>query len=140
VRSGIVGPINLHLMTILQKRILIVESQPSLLLALEFLMAQHGYQTSIARTGEEALDTIPDFHPDLLLLETVLPYRSGFEVCQIVRQRKEWQPVRILLLSVRGHEADKAKGLALGADAFITKPFSTDALVWTIADLLKGDG
>ena len=119
-----------------RKRILIVDDEPNLLLSLEFLMAQNGYQVQVARTGEEALDCIPEFRPHLLLLDAVLPYRSGFEICQIVRRRKEWHPLRIVLLSSRGRDIDRVKGLALGADAYVTKPFSTKDLLHRINELL----
>lgn len=119
-----------------RKRILIVDDEPNLLLSLEFLMAQNGYHVQVARTGEEALESIPGFRPHLLLLDAALPYRSGFEICHIVRQRKEWHPIRIVMLSTKGRDIDRAKGLALGADSYIKKPFSTKDLLHTIDELL----
>ena len=119
-----------------RKRILIVDDEPNLLLSLEFLMAQNGYHVHVARSGEEALESIPEFRPHLLLLDVALPYRSGFEICHIVRHRKEWHPIRIVLLSAKGRDIEKAKGLALGADSYITKPFSTKDLLRTIGELL----
>lgn len=123
-------------MASMSKRVLIVNNEPNLLLSLEFLVAQSGHQVQVARTGEEALDTIPIFSPHLILLDVVLPFRNGFEICQIVRRRKEWQPVAIVMLSAKASDLDRAKGLALGADVFVPKPFSTNELLRKIDELL----
>jgi DNA-binding response OmpR family regulator len=118
-------------------RILIVDDEPNLLLALEFLFAQHGYQVGVVRSGEEALTAIPTFAPHVLLLEVRLPYRSGFEICQIVRGHSEWKSIRIILLTVKDREVEVAKGLAMGADAYITKPFSNRALLEKVDELMR---
>ena len=120
----------------MSKRVLIVNNEPNLLLSLEFLVAQSGHQVQVARTGEEALDSIPIFRPHLILLDVLLPFRNGFEICQIVRHRKEWQPVVIVMLSSKASDLDRAKGLALGADVFVSKPFSTHDLLRKIDELL----
>jgi len=119
------------------KRILIVDSDPNILIALEFLMAQNGFQVAIARTGEEALESLTAAPPDLILLEVQLPYRTGFEVCQIIRRRPEWSTIKVVLLSSRGRDVDIAKGNALGADAYVTKPFSNKQLVQKIHEVLN---
>ena len=118
------------------KKILIVDDDPNFGLALEFLFAQNGFQVEVARTGEEALDRMGLFHPDVLLAEARLPFRSGFEICQIVRGRPEWQPVRIILMTASERERESAKAGALGADACLTKPFSTADLLGITNQLL----
>jgi DNA-binding response OmpR family regulator len=118
-------------------RILIVDDDPNLGLALELMFAQHDYQVEIVRTGERVIDRIPVFRPHLVLMEVRLPFRSGFEVCQIIRSHPEWHPIRVVLLTVKNRQSEMAKGLALGADAYITKPFATADLLRTVSDLLK---
>ena len=118
------------------KRILIVDDDPNFGLALELLFAQNGYQVEVARTGEEALDRMDAFRPQVVLVEIRLPFRSGFEICQIVRARREWQPVRIILMTANERKPEAAKAAALGADAYLTKPFSTKELLDTADKLL----
>lgn len=118
------------------RKILIVDSEPNLLITLEFLLAQHGFRVSVARTGEEALDAMAASSPDLVLMEVQLPFRTGFEVCQLIRRNPEWLAVRIILVTSREREVDVAKGMALGADAYVIKPFSNKDLVSKIFDLL----
>lgn len=127
--------VNLLTMIPPSKRILVVDSDPNMTLTLEFLLAQNGFQVRTARSGEEALDYLAAEVPDVLLLEISLPYRSGFEICQIVRQHPKWHHVRIVLLSARSREVDIAKGIALGADAYVTKPFSANDLIKKVSDL-----
>ena len=117
-------------------KILIVEDDPNFALALELLFSQNGFHAEIARTGEEALERMEAFRPHLLVAEARLPFRSGFEICQVVHARSAWQPVRIILLTAREREGEQAKARALGADACFTKPFSTKELLATANQLL----
>jgi len=117
-------------------KILIVDDEPNIVISLEFLMNQCGYEVAIARDGEEALAQITAFQPDLLLLDVMLPLRSGFEVCQRIRENRAWDRVKVLMLSAKGRDVEVSKGLALGADAYITKPFSTKELVEEVRSLL----
>jgi two-component system alkaline phosphatase synthesis response regulator PhoP len=119
------------------KKILIVDDEPSIIVALQFLMEQNGYETAIAFSGVEALELIASDKPDLILLDIMLPVIDGFEVCQRVRENLEWRDIRIVLLTALGNEANIAKGLALGADAYITKPFSNMEVVAKIKELLE---
>lgn len=118
------------------KRILIADDEPNIVAALEYLLQQHGYEVSIARNGDEALKMIEREQPDLLLLDVMMPLRSGYDVCQSVRAREEWRHIRIVMLSAKGREVEVNKGVSLGADAYITKPFSTGELVARINGLL----
>jgi DNA-binding response OmpR family regulator len=120
----------------MSKKVLIVDDEPSIIVALQFLMEQNGYETLVAFSGEEAMETIARQHPDLILLDIMLPVVDGFEVCQRVRENPEWRDIRIVLVTALGSEANAAKGLALGADAYITKPFANADLIAKVKELL----
>ena len=119
-------------------KILIADDEPNIVISLEFLMQQSGYEVSIARDGEQTLAQMATFQPDLILLDVMLPLRNGFEVCQIIRENSAWNRVKVVMLSAKGRDLDVSKGLALGADAYITKPFSTKELIARVQDLLAG--
>jgi len=118
------------------KKVLIVDDEPGIIVALQFLMEQNGYETLVAFSGEEAMETIARHRPDLILLDIMLPVVDGFEVCQRVRENAEWKDIRIVLVTALGSEANAAKGLALGADAYITKPFANADLLAKVKELL----
>jgi DNA-binding response OmpR family regulator len=120
-------------------KVLIVDDEPNIVLALEFLMKQQGYETWVARDGDEALAEVERFRPDLVLLDVMLPRRDGFEVCQRLRA-EGWSELKILMLTAKGRDVEIEKGLALGADGYVTKPFSTGELVARVADMLGGAG
>ena len=113
----------------MSKRVLIVDDEPNIVISLEFLIEQAGYVAAIARTGPEALTQIDAFGPDLILLDVMLPGIDGFEICQRVRQTPQWAHIKIVILTAKGREVEVTKGLALGASAHITKPFSTKELL-----------
>mgnify|MGYP006170448817 CR=1 FL=1 len=120
--------------------ILIADDEPNILLSLEFLMQREGYRVLVARDGQQALDTILQQRPDLVLLDVMMPHKTGFEVCQAVRTTPGIEATPILMLTARGRETDVAKGLALGANAYMTKPFSTRELVQKVAEMLGVTG
>lgn len=113
----------------MSKKVLIVDDEANIVISLEFLMEQAGYTVDIARTGDEALAKIADFAPDLILLDVMLPGMNGFDICQRIRQTPAWRHIKVVMLTAKGREVEITKGLALGADAYITKPFSTKALL-----------
>ena len=117
-------------------KILIADDEPNILLSLEFLMKREGYQVLVARDGQQALDAILQQRPDLVLLDVMMPIKSGFDVLQAVRERDELSALRILMLTAKGRDTDMAKGLALGANDYMTKPFSTRELVDKVRGLL----
>ena len=119
------------------KEILIVNDEPGIVLRVQFLMEQQGYLVMIAERGEDALDPIYHYKPDLVILDIMLPEIDGFEVCEIVRLDPNYRDVKIMFLTARGREVNIAKGLALGADAYITKPYSNAALVAKVKKLLE---
>lgn len=118
------------------KRILIADDEPNIVVSLEFLMERHGYEIRVATDGEEVLRAVEEFRPNLILLDVMLPGKSGFEVCQKLREDPARQGVKIVMLTAKGRETEVAKGLALGADAYITKPFSTKELIAQVKKLL----
>jgi len=120
----------------MRKKVLIVDDEPNIVAALEYLLQRKGYEIRIAADGEEALRQVRSFAPDLVLLDVMMPRQSGYEVCQRIRERPEWSGVRIVMLSAKGREAEVSKGLSLGADLYITKPFSSAELVARIGELL----
>ena len=119
------------------KEILIVDDEPSVVVAIQFLMEQQGYRVMIAERGEDALDLIYQYKPDLVLLDIMLPGIDGYEVCEIVRLNPKYRKIKIIFLTAKGREEEIAKGLALGADAYITKPFSNIELVVTVKEILE---
>jgi len=119
-----------------KRRVLIVDDEPNIVTALEFLLERRGYEVRVATNGEEAVALVESFRPDVMLLDVMMPKRSGYEVCQRVRERPDMQHVKIVMLSAKGREAEVSKGLSLGADLYITKPFSTQELVERIDALL----
>ena len=119
------------------KEILIVDDEPGIVVPIQFLMEQQGYNVITADRGEDALDLIYKYKPDLVLLDIMLPGIDGYEVCEIVRLNAGYRDVKIVFLTAKGREVEIAKGLALGADAYITKPFSNDELVAKVKELLE---
>ena len=119
-------------------KILIADDEPNILISLEYLMQREGYSVSVARDGEEALAAILRDRPALVLLDVMMPKKSGFEVCQQVRANDAVRDTLILMLTAKGRDTDAAKGLGLGADAYMTKPFSTRDLVLKVRQMLQG--
>jgi DNA-binding response OmpR family regulator len=119
-------------------KILIVDDEPNIIVPLQFLMEKNGYQVMVAGSGEEALESISKFRPDLILLDIMLPGVDGYEICQIIHENPQWQHTKIIFLTALGRDIDIAKGMALSADAYITKPFSISDVVEKVKGLLKG--
>ena len=119
------------------KEILIVDDEPDVVVPIQFLMEQQGYSVMTAERGEDALDLIYRYKPDLVILDIMLPGIDGHEVCEIVRLNTNYRDVKIIFLTAKGREVDIAKGLALGAEAYITKPFSNVVLVAKVKEILK---
>lgn len=116
--------------------ILIADDEPNILISLEFLMKREGYEVKLARDGQEAIEAIVEHRPDLVLLDVMMPRKTGFEVCQEIRAHDAVKSTRILMLTAKGRDTDVAKGLALGVDAYMTKPFSTRELVEKVRSML----
>ena len=120
------------------QHILIADDEPNIVISLEYLMQREGYAVSVARDGEEALAVILRDRPALVLLDAMMPKMSGFEVCQALRASDAARGTLILMLTAKGRDTDVAKGLGSGADACMTKPFSTRELVRKVREMLDG--
>ena len=118
------------------QRILIVDDEPNIVISLEFLMKKEGFAVAVANDGDEALAQVASFNPDLLLLDVMMPRKSGFEVCEALRADPERAGLKIVMLTAKGRDTEMAKGLAIGADAYVTKPFSTKELVDKVREML----
>ena len=117
-------------------KILIVDDEPNIVISLEFLMKKEGFEIAIANDGEDALAKVASFKPDLLLLDVMMPKKSGFEVCEALRADPAMAGLLIVMLTAKGRDTEVAKGLAIGADAYVTKPFSTKDLVVKVKSML----
>ena len=111
------------------KRVLVVDDEPNIVMSLEFLMRRAGFEVQVARNGREAIAALEGPPPDLMLLDVMMPEFDGYEVCERVRAREEWRATKIIMLTARGRDAERERGLKVGADAYVTKPFSTRELV-----------
>ncbi len=118
------------------KRILIVDDEPNIVVSLEWLMRREGFDTLVAGDGEAALAAVEQGAPDLVVLDVMLPTMNGFEVCRRIRSDPRFGRVKILILSAKGRDTEVAKGLGVGADAYVTKPFSTKDLVAQIRQMV----
>lgn len=116
--------------------ILIVDDESNIVLSLEFLMKQAGFQVRKAEDGEQALAAIEERMPDLVLLDVMMPRKNGYEVCQAIRSRPEWSRLPVVMLTAKGRDVEREKGLAMGADDYITKPFSTQEVVDKVRETL----
>lgn len=119
------------------RRILIVDDEPNIVISLEYLMRREGYDVSIAADGEAAIAAAAEAPPDLVILDVMLPRMNGFEVCRRLRSDARLAGLKILMLTAKGRESEVARGLDLGADAYVTKPFSTRDLVAEVRSMLR---
>jgi two-component system alkaline phosphatase synthesis response regulator PhoP len=117
------------------KKILIADDEPNIVISLEYLMQREGYEVLVARDGEQALQLLREEKPDLVLLDAMMPKKSGFEVLQAIRD--EQPELKIVMLTAKGRETDQTKGQALGADAYVVKPFSTRELAERVHRMLE---
>ncbi len=118
------------------KNILIVDDDANVVRSLTFVLNKAGYSTEVARDGEEAMDKIRKLKPGLMFLDIMMPKKNGYEVCQEVKEDPDLNDIYTIMLTAKGQEADKEKGLALGANEFITKPFSPLEIVERVKELL----
>ena len=117
-------------------KVLIADDEQNILISLEFLMKREGYQVSVAHDGQEAVDAVAKDKPNLMLLDAMMPKKTGFEVCQEIRSNPDYADIIILMLTAKGRDTDMAKGIALGANAYMVKPFSTKELAQKVRELL----
>jgi DNA-binding response OmpR family regulator len=120
----------------MSQSVLIVDDEPNIVRSLEFLMTKAGYEVRVAHDGEQALNEIAKDPPDLVLLDAMMPNRDGFDVCQTIRANPDWAGTRVIMLTAKGRDIEREKGLAMGADDYITKPFSTREIVVQVEKIL----
>lgn len=120
----------------MSQSVLIVDDEPYIVRSLEFLMTKAGYEVRVARDGDQALNEIAKARPDLVLLDAMMPKRDGFDVCQTIRANPDWAGIRVIMLTAKGRDIEREKGLAMGADDYITKPFSTREVVVQVEKIL----
>jgi DNA-binding response OmpR family regulator len=118
------------------KRVLVVDDEPNIVMSLRFLMEREGFAVEVASSGQAAVAALDRVPADLVLLDVMIPGLDGFEVCQRLRARPAWQGTKIVMLTAKGRDVERDKGLALGADAYVTKPFSTRELVAKVKKML----
>jgi len=123
----------------MKRSVLVVDDEPNIVLSIEFLLKQAGFEVRVARDGEAALRAVEEAPPDLVLLDVMMPGRNGYEVCQAIRSRPGGQAIKIIMLTARSRDVEREKGLALGADEYVIKPFSTRELVDRVKRLLGAD-
>jgi DNA-binding response OmpR family regulator len=118
------------------KKILIVDDELSILVPLKFLLEKNDFSVELAQSGRDALDLIAQSKPDLILLDIMLPDLDGYEIYQLIRQNPEWDDIKVIYLSAKNRDVDIAKGLNLGVDAYVTKPFSNADLMEKVRKLV----
>ena len=119
-----------------QKKVLIADDEPNILISLEYLMKREGHIVIVARDGIQALEGIRRERPDLVLLDVMMPGKTGFEVAQAVRADEALAATKILMLTAKGRDTDVSQGLGVGADAYMTKPFATQELAAKVREML----
>lgn len=118
------------------RKVLIADDEKNIVISLEFLLKREGFEVLVAGDGEAALQMVAEHQPDLVLLDVMMPKRNGYEVCQRMRERPEWRGIKIVMFSAKGRDVEVSKGVSLGADLYVTKPFSNAELVAKINALL----
>jgi two-component system, OmpR family, alkaline phosphatase synthesis response regulator PhoP len=118
------------------QRVLVVDDEPNIVMSLRFLMEREGFQVEVAATGEAAVAALDRQPADLVLLDVMMPELDGFEVCQRIRANPAWRDTKIVMLTAKGRDLERDKGMALGADAYVTKPCSTRDLVARVKQML----
>jgi len=120
-----------------KKKILAVDDEPNILMSIEFILEMEGYEVHLARDGEEALEVAERARPDLILLDVNMPRKDGYEVCRILREREDMAGTKVIMLTAKGQTLEKKKGLEVGADEYVTKPFSAEDLLKKIRTMLE---
>jgi DNA-binding response OmpR family regulator len=118
------------------KKVLIADDEPNIVMSLQFLMEAAGYEVRTVADGAAALRVLDDFRPDLVLLDVMMPTRNGYEICQAIRETPALHGIKVVMLTAKGRDIDAEKGLALGADEYVTKPFATKDLVAKVKAML----
>jgi len=119
------------------KSVLIVDDESYIVKSLSFVMKNAGFETCSAGDGEEALQKLDEMVPDLVILDVMMPKLDGFEVCKAIRGNPAWSSIKIIMLTAKGRDSEREKGLALGADDYLTKPFSTRDILKRVQEMMN---
>jgi len=119
------------------KTVLVVDDEVNIVTSLEYVMKAAGFDVATAYDGEEALAKVAEIVPDLVILDVMMPKLDGFEVCEKIRANPLWESVIIVMLTARGRDSEREKGLSLGANDYLTKPFSTHDILKRVKELLS---
>ena len=119
------------------KKILIVDDEPNIVMALEYTFKKNNYEVFIARDGQEALDIVKLNFPDLIILDVMMPMVDGYATLEQIRNDANLKHTKVIFLSAKNKESDIQTGMALGADAYLTKPFSIKKVVEQVVELLS---
>jgi len=120
-----------------KNKILAVDDEPNILMSIKFILEMEGYEVHIARDGDEALEVAERVRPDLILLDINMPRKDGYEVCRILQERKDLSETKVIMLTAKGQTLEKKKGLEVGADDYVTKPFSAEDLLEKIRTMIE---
>jgi DNA-binding response OmpR family regulator len=120
-----------------KKKVLAVDDEPNILMSIEFILEMEGYEVYTAHDGEEALEVARRVRPDVILLDINMPRKDGYEVCRLLREEKDMAGTKVIMLTAKGQTLEKKKGLEVGADEYVTKPFSAEDLLQKIQACIK---
>jgi len=120
----------------MSKTILIVDDEAYIVTSLEYVMQSAGFEVAVAYDGVEALEKVAETVPALVILDLMMPKLDGFEVCEKIRENPLWKDIRIIILTAKGRDTERKKGMSLGADDYMTKPFSTRDILNRVKELL----
>jgi DNA-binding response OmpR family regulator len=123
--------------TIKMKKILLVDDEPNIIMSLEYTFKKQNFEVFIARDGQEALDILKNEQPDLIILDIMMPNVDGYATIESVKKNEKLVNCKVIFLSAKNKESDIEKGMQLGADAYMTKPFSIKKLVEQVNELLS---
>ena len=119
------------------KKILIVDDEPNIVMSLEYTFKKNNFEVFIARDGLEALDILKNALPDIIILDVMMPNVDGYNTLEQIKEDERLKDTKVIFLSAKNKEKDVEKGLALGADLYMTKPFSVKKLVEQVNELTK---
>ncbi len=119
------------------KKILIADDEPYILRSLSFVLKKEGFDVEIACNGEEALEKTQQFNPKILFLDVMMPIKDGYKVCKKLKSNPETKDIYIIMLTAKGQIIDREKGLTIGADEYITKPFAPREIVDKVKKIME---
>jgi DNA-binding response OmpR family regulator len=121
----------------MSERVLVADDEPFILRSLSFVLERAGFEVHQARNGDEALERLREARPRVCVLDVMMPRRSGYEVCEVIKGDPDLRDTYVMLLTAKGQESARARGLQAGADEFMTKPFSPSRIVERIREVLE---